>query len=77
MDTTRATRSAERVRELARSRGASQQDLAAAIGLTQQAVSRRLNGQVEFRLNELQGIAALLEVPLEQLLAPAEAEATA
>lgn len=47
--------------------GKTQADLAAAIGKTRQAVSRRLTGLTTFRLDELQAIADLLCVPLESL----------
>lgn len=52
-------------------RGASQQDLATVLGLSPSAFSRRMAGEVEFRLDELKKVAAYLEVPLEQLLAEA------
>ena len=52
--------------EMARS-GLTQQDIAARIGKTRQAVSRRLTGLTEFRLDELEQIADLLGMPLEEL----------
>lgn len=52
--------------EMARS-GLTQQDIANRIGKTRQAVSRRLTGLTEFRLDELAQIADLLDVPLEAL----------
>lgn len=60
------------IHEHSKRSGVSQQELAAGAGLSQPAMSRRMNGEVEFRVDELQAIAAFLEVPLEQLLAPAD-----
>lgn len=47
--------------------GLTQQDIANRIGKTRQAVSRRLTGLTEFRLDELAQIADLLGVPIETL----------
>lgn len=60
-------------------RGLEQSSLVPVIGKSDSAVSTRLRGVAHFRIDELQAIAAFLEVPLEQLLAPAAAteEATA
>lgn len=58
----------DRVRAIAAARRVPQRELARALGITQQAVSRRLVGAVAFRVDELQKIAALLGVPLQQLL---------
>lgn len=46
--------------------------IAAVINRSRSATSTRLNGTSNFRIDELQKIAAHLDVPLEQLLAPAE-----
>ena len=54
-----------------------QAEIATVIGKSRTATSTRVNGQSNFRINELQAIAAHLEIPLEQLLAPAAQEATA
>jgi transcriptional regulator with XRE-family HTH domain len=56
--------------ELARRR-LTQTDLAAALGLSQQAASRRLAGKVPFDIDELSRVADLLRVRLVDLL-PAE-----
>jgi transcriptional regulator with XRE-family HTH domain len=53
--------------ELARQRRP-QRDLAEAIGLSQQAASRRLCGEVPFDIAELAKVAELLRVPIEQFL---------
>lgn len=53
--------------ELARQRRP-QRDLAEAIGLSQQAASRRLCGEVPFDIAELAKVAALLGVPIEHFL---------
>lgn len=53
--------------EVARQR-VSQQTIAAATGLTQSAVSRRMTGVIDFSATELRQIAELLEVPAATLL---------
>lgn len=58
-------------------RGLEQAALAPVIGKSESAVSTRLRGVAHFRVEELQAIAAFLDVPLEQLLAPASTEASA
>lgn len=63
----------ERLRSLLVEREVHEATLALALGLSKSAMSRRMNGAMEFRLAELRSIADFLEVPLEQLLAPAEA----
>ncbi|WP_370454480.1 helix-turn-helix domain-containing protein [Homoserinibacter sp. GY 40078] len=45
-------------------RGASQVDVAEALGLTQPQVSRRLAGRVEFSASELSRLSARLGVPV-------------
>lgn len=62
----------ERVRALAAARRASQETLGQVLGISQQAVSRRLSGQVDFRLAELQTLATYFDVPVEHLLNPAK-----
>lgn len=62
--------------EAARS-GVSQQELGEQVGLSQAAMSRRLSGDVAFRLDELQVIAPFLRVTVEQLLAPIAEEVSA
>lgn len=52
-----------------------QAEIAGVIGKSTASVSERVTGKTNFRVDELQLIAAHLEVPLDQLLAPAEAEA--
>lgn len=47
-------------------------EIADLIGKAQSSMSERINGHTHFRVDELQSIAAFLEIPLEQLLAPAE-----
>lgn len=54
--------------ELARQRRP-QRELAEAIGLSQQAASRRLCGEVPFDIAELAKVAELLGVPIEHFLA--------
>lgn len=45
-----------------------QQDLAHALGLSQQSVSRRLSGHLALDTNELERIAEFLGIPVEALL---------
>lgn len=66
----------DNVRAAMHARRVDQAAVARVIGKTQPSISDRLTGKTEFRVSELQAIAAFLEVPLEQLLAPAAAEAT-
>lgn len=54
-------------------RGRTQDALASRLGLSQAAVSKRLNGRTPWDVNELAAIAALLEVPLATLLDGVEA----
>lgn len=53
--------------ELAR-RKISHRDAAAALGMTQSAASRRMRGDVEFSLTEVEQLAGLLEIPVGELL---------
>lgn len=53
----------------------SQSDIAALLGLSQAAVSRRLSGDVDFTSSELAALAKHLEVPVSAFFdAPALAE---
>lgn len=54
--------------EMARKR-VTQDDLAQAIGLSQPAIGRRMSGQVDWGLSELQVVADLLGMPLAALVA--------
>lgn len=54
--------------------GKDQADLGPVISRSDSAVGRRCRGVADFRIHELQAIAAFLEIPLEQLLAPASVE---
>lgn len=48
--------------------GISQVELAKAIGIAQNSISRRLTGKVPFSLPEIESIAQVLDVPVDQLL---------
>lgn len=61
------------LRELLAVRGIPEYRIAELLGISKSVVSRRLNGVLEFRLSELQKIAAFLEVPIEELLTPIQA----
>ena len=50
----------------------SQLDLGSAIGCSQRSLSRRLRGEVDFRVPELQAIARVLDVPVSRLLGEEE-----
>jgi transcriptional regulator with XRE-family HTH domain len=58
--------------EMAR-RGLNQRSIAPCINLSQQALSRRLNGQTAFNVDELDRIADCLSVTVASLIAPAVA----
>jgi transcriptional regulator with XRE-family HTH domain len=45
-----------------------QTDLGAALGISQSAFSRRLLGQIAFTIDELDKLAAVLDVPVATLL---------
>lgn len=51
-------------------RGLSQRALADALGITPSALSRRLRGAMDFSVNELGQVAALLDITLADLLGP-------
>lgn len=53
-------------------RGLRLEDVAAAVGMTSQQLSKRMNGHVEFRLRELLAIARCLDVRLSTLTQEAE-----
>lgn len=55
------------------SRRVDQTEIAHLLGKSQSVISDRLVGKTEFRIGELQKIAAFLKVPLEQLLTPIQA----
>lgn len=49
--------------------------LAHTVGMTQQALSRRLSGQTSFTLDELGRVAAALDIPMLSLIGNAESKA--
>jgi len=53
--------------EMAR-RKVTQQQVAAVLKIAQTQVSRRLNGQVSFNVDELQAVANLLGLPVQDLV---------
>jgi len=69
MPTTTTQRVAAEIRAGLARRGLTQGDLAAALGLSQAAVSRRLTGEVPIDVEELTAVADWLGVPLSALLA--------
>lgn len=62
---------AENVRAAMARRQVDQAGIAAAIGKSRQAVSQKVRGVAHFRVDELQTIAAVLDVPFDTLLEPA------
>ena len=66
--TTAATVRAEMAR-----RRVPQIKLAQHLGLSQTAISRRMSGETDFTVTELQAVAALLDVPAGDLLGAASA----
>lgn len=79
MRTTTREEIAANVRAAVAYRRETQGGIAKVLNKSQASVSERMSGRTEFRVAELQTIAAHLDVPLEQLLAPAtpSEEATA
>lgn len=68
MSTTPSLAAAANVRAEVARRNITQVQIAAALGLPQSGVSRRMKGTVPFSLDELSAMAALLDVPLSDLL---------
>lgn len=66
---THAQRVADNIRAEVARRKLSQVKLAEQVGIRQQALSRRLNGTTPFRIDELVRIAAVLDIPLAELVA--------
>lgn len=62
--------------EMAR-RKVTQQQVADVLGIAQTQVSRRLNGQVSFNVDELQAVAHLLGMSVQSLVASPAAERAA
>lgn len=58
------------VKQAIRERRLSQQEIGRVLGLSQQAVSDRINGRRPFKLRELRPLAEYLGVPAAELLAP-------
>lgn len=54
--------------------GKTQADIAKVLGITRQAVSRRLVGATVFRIDEIEKIAALLNVSVADLVGGPERE---
>lgn len=70
------TRSAaDLVRHALRMQGMSGAELARRLGVTQPYLSRRLTGGVDFRVAELEQVAAVLGMPVADLLPSQEADA--
>lgn len=61
---------ASRVRGLLAERDLRQADLAVALNMSQQSVSKRMRGKVPFDVDELEVVAGFLGVSVVQLLAP-------
>lgn len=71
-----ATRAAgNRIRGLMAERNVSQHDMAAALNMSQAAVSRRLRGATPLDVNEITTIARVLGVPVRDLLPATEVAA--
>lgn len=59
---------ADNVRAAKARRRVTDAQIAAAVGLSRSAINDRMNGRAKFQIDELQAIAAYLDVPLHQLL---------
>lgn len=66
-----------RVRDLLRERGLSDSAMARELGFSQPYMSRRMRGDVPWRVDELTQIATFLNVPVTELLATAQPATTA
>lgn len=64
-----------RVREALRMSGRTQTELAAALGITQAAVTRRLTGHIAWKVTDLAPTAELLGLTVAELLGHSPAEA--
>jgi transcriptional regulator with XRE-family HTH domain len=68
MNQTAPERVAAAVRELAKALNITQSALARAMHTTQQTVSRKLNGEIPFRLEELDALADVLRTTADHLV---------
>lgn len=68
MDTFRRHRVAANIRAENARRGGTQLELARWLGISQQAMSRRLTGEIAFDVDELQAVAEHFGVPTSHLL---------
>lgn len=59
----------DRVRKALREAGVTQVKAGSAIGISQSQLSRRLAGQIGFRVTEIATLAALAQVPVSSLIA--------
>lgn len=64
----------DRVRGLAAERRWTQDAIGQTLGITRQAVRRRLRGQVEFTASEMQKLATAFDVPISALFGEALAD---
>lgn len=74
MKQSHAERVAEEVRAAVARKRTTQGELAAALGLSQAAVSRRLVGLVPFDVSEIYVVAGVLGVPVSSLMPAADGE---
>ena len=66
-----AARVATEIRGLMGARKLSPIDLAKALNVSRHTASRRINGETDLSINEVEAIAAWLDVPVTRLIAPA------
>lgn len=76
MQTTSREQIAENVRAALARRRLEQTAVAAHLGMSRGALGDRVRGVTHFRVDELQAIAALVDVPLTELLEPRTPEAS-
>ena len=74
MDTTSREEIAANVRAAMARKRLDQTSLAATLGISRSALSDRCRGITNFRVDELQLVAAALEVPLSDLIEPRSPE---
>lgn len=63
-----AGRVARAVRAEMFAQGVTQEAVAAAVGMSQPALSRRLVGAISFAVSEVEAVAAFLDVPIARLI---------
>lgn len=75
VQTSHAVATGARIKGFMASRSITQAQVAAHLGLSQPAVSRRLRGEVPFNVDEIHSLAALFKTTVTRLMEDVDAEA--